>query len=80
MSVSKGMSASRSAKGSNKIAAKQQFKRGVKVEMEHTASKAEAAKIARDHLKEFKAKANKPNYYTELDKMEKKLKKSRGNR
>ena len=47
-----------------------QLKMGIKVEMEHTSSPKVAKKIAMDHLKEF---AGKP-YYTELKKMEKKLK------
>jgi len=48
---------------------KRQLEIGKKIEMEHTRSKKVAEKIARDHLREF------PNYYTELVKMEKKLKK-----
>ena len=48
-----------------------QLKMGIKVEMEHTSSPKVAKKIATDHLKEF---AGKP-YYTELKKMERKLKK-----
>lgn len=44
-----------------------QIEHGIKVEMEHTKNKELAKDIAMDHLKEF------PNYYTELDKMEKKL-------
>jgi hypothetical protein len=46
----------------------EQIRKGEKVELEHTPSKARAREIARDHLEEF------PNYYTELDKMEEKLK------
>jgi len=42
---------------------------GRKVELEHTDDKDLANDISKDHLVEF------PNYYTELDKMEKKLKK-----
>jgi hypothetical protein len=42
-----------------------QVRQGAKVELEHTKSKAEATKIAFDHLKE------KPNYYTALANMEK---------
>ena len=41
---------------------------GIKVEMEHTKNKKIAKEIAKDHLAEF------PNYYTELLKMEKRLK------
>jgi hypothetical protein len=40
---------------------------GVEVELEHTKDKELSKDIAKDHLEEF------PNYYTELDKMEKKL-------
>ena len=49
----------------------EQLKMGIKVEMEHTTSKAVAEKIARDHLREFPGKP----YYTELLKMEDKLRK-----
>ena len=42
---------------------------GVDVELEHTDDKELSKDIAKDHLEEF------PNYYTELDKMEEKLKK-----
>jgi hypothetical protein len=49
---------------------KNQLKIGIKVEMEHTKSKKVATKIAIDHLKEFPS----GKYYTELLKMEKKLK------
>lgn len=49
---------------------KQQLKIGTKIEMEHTKKKKVARKIATDHLKEFPGK----KYYTELQKMEKKLK------
>jgi hypothetical protein len=48
-----------------------QLREGTKIEMEHTKSKQVAKKIATDHLKEFKG----AHYYTELIKMEKKLKK-----
>ncbi len=41
---------------------KEELKKGTDREMEHTDSRKEAAKIAKDHLKE------KPDYYTELDK------------
>ena len=44
-----------------------QLKRGEKVELEHTASKGVARKIACDHLNES------PDYYKELLKMEKRL-------
>ena len=46
---------------------KRQLDMGVKVEMEHTSDKDLSKDISMDHLEEF------PNYYTELDKMEKKL-------
>lgn len=49
---------------------KNQLKMGIKIEMEHTRSKAIAKKIALDHLREFTT----GKYYTELIKMEKKLK------
>lgn len=48
-----------------------QLKIGIKVEMEHTDSRARAERIARDHLEEFPGKP----YYTELLKMEDKLRK-----
>lgn len=41
---------------------KEELKKGTDREMEHTDSRKEAAKIAKDHLKE------KPDYYTKLDK------------
>lgn len=44
-----------------------QLAQGVKVEMEHTDNPRLAKEIARDHLEEF------GNYYTALDKMEKRL-------
>jgi hypothetical protein len=49
---------------------KTQLRIGTKIEMEHTRSKKRARKIASDHLNEFKG----AKYYTELIKMEKKLK------
>jgi hypothetical protein len=49
---------------------KTQLKMGIKVEMEHTTNPKVAEKIAKDHLLEFKG----AKYYTELLKMEKKLK------
>jgi hypothetical protein len=49
-------------KGANKT----QLRMGVKVEMEHTKSKTIARKIASQHLAEI------PNYYTLLNKMERK--------
>jgi hypothetical protein len=49
---------------------KVQLEIGKKIEMEHTKNPKVAEKIALDHLREF---CNKP-YYTELKKMEKKLK------
>ena len=48
---------------------KKQLEMGVKIEMEHTKSRKVAAKIAVDHLREY------PTYYTELKKMEARLKK-----
>lgn len=42
-----------------------QLNMGIKVEMEHTTSREEAAEIARDHLTE------RPDYYSKLNKMEK---------
>lgn len=48
---------------------KDQLRKGVKVESEHTNNKAMAKEIAKDHLEEF------PHYYTALIKMEKGLKK-----
>jgi len=50
---------------------KKQLRMGIKVEMEHTKNPAIAKKIACDHLKEFGYDAK---YYTELLKMEKRLK------
>jgi hypothetical protein len=47
-----------------------QIQKGVGVEKEHTPNPAMAKEIAKDHLEEF------PNYYTALDEMETKLKKS----
>jgi hypothetical protein len=44
---------------------KDQLKKGIKVEMEHTNCKLIAYKIAQDHLAEI------PDYYDRLDKMEK---------
>lgn len=48
---------------------KQQLKKGMKVESEHTDDKEKQKEIASDHLAEF------PNYYEELEGVEKKLKK-----
>lgn len=48
---------------------KDQIRKGIKVEMEHTDDPAIAKEIAMDHEQEF------PRYYTALDKMEKSLKK-----
>lgn len=45
-------------KGVNKY----ELEKGIKVEMEHTDSKAKAEEIARDHL------AENPNYYSKLEK------------
>ena len=47
---------------------KDQIKRGIEVELEHSSDRELAKEIAMDHLEEF------PNYYDELAKMEKKLK------
>lgn len=47
-----------------------ELKLGIPIEMEHTTSRAVAKRIASQHLCEFK---NKP-YYSELIKMERKLK------
>jgi len=47
----------------------EELKMGIEIEMEHTTDKKLAKKIAKHHLDEF------PNYYTELSKMEEKLKK-----
>ena len=44
-----------------------QFKIGRKIELEHTTSQKRADTIAKQHICEF------PNYYTELVKMENKL-------
>ena len=46
-----------------------EIKKGTKVEKEHTKNKKVAKEIAKDHEVEM------PDYYTELDKMEKKSKK-----
>ncbi len=45
-----------------------QLEMGTEIEMEHTKKRDIALEIAKDHLQEF------PNYYTELNKMEDKLK------
>lgn len=45
-----------------------EWRRGIKVEMEHTSSRAVARCIAASHLRES------PRYYIELLKMEKRLK------
>jgi hypothetical protein len=47
---------------------KDQLKRGIEVEKEHTKDEDFAKEISKDHLDEFS------NYYTSLDKMENKLK------
>lgn len=49
-----------------------QIQKGIQVEKEHTPNPAMAKEISKDHLEEF------PNYYTELGKMEDKMKKSAG--
>ena len=46
-----------------------QLEKGIKVEMEHTRNKKVAKRIVKHHLDEF------PDYYIELSKMERKLKK-----
>ena len=51
---------------------KTQLRIGTRIEMEHTKSKKRARKIALDHLNEFTG----AKYYTELVKMERKLKRS----
>lgn len=48
------------------------LQKGTQVEYEHTNSKIISTKIAKDHLAEF------PDYYTELEKMENKLKAKEG--
>jgi hypothetical protein len=48
---------------------KAQLEKGAKHELEHTKILSKARKIAKDHLEEH------PDYYVELSKMEKKLKK-----
>jgi len=45
-----------------------ELKMGIEIELEHTSDRKIAEKIAKDHLWEFK------KYYTELSKMEKRLK------
>jgi hypothetical protein len=50
---------------------KEQLQIGTKIEMEHTDSKKVAERIAKQHLCEFPGK----KYYSELVKLEKKLKK-----
>ena len=49
-----------------------QLDMGIKVELEHTKNRKIAKQIALDHLCEF------PKYYTELAKMEKRLKSRKG--
>ena len=49
---------------------KEQLKRGIEVEKEHTLNEVISKIIAKDHLDEF------PNYYTGLDAMEAELEKS----
>lgn len=48
---------------------KKQLRMGMKTEMEHTKSKRIAKEISKDHLSEI------PDYYTRLNKMEKRAKK-----
>jgi hypothetical protein len=50
---------------------KKEVDTGIDIESEHGKNKERQLKIASDHLEEF------PNYYQELDKMEKKLKKKK---
>jgi len=50
---------------------KSEVTKGYKTEKEHKKPKEETLKIAKDHLSEF------PEYYKELSKMEKRLKKKR---
>lgn len=50
---------------------KSEVKKGFETEKEHNKPKEETLKIAKDHLNEF------PEYYKELSKMEKRLKKKR---
>lgn len=49
---------------------KKEVDSGIEIEKEHEKDKKKRLKIAKDHLTEF------PNYYSELKKMEKKLKKA----
>jgi hypothetical protein len=51
---------------------KDQIKKGIKIEMEHTGDKEKATEIAMDHLTEF------PDYYDRLEKMEAGAKKELG--
>lgn len=57
---------------------KDQLKKGIKVEMEHTTSKAKAKEITKDHLQEEKEMSGKSKdeleYYDELEDMENSLK------
>lgn len=53
---------------------KNQLRKGIKVEMEHTNNPKIAKEIAKDHLVEI------PNYYTHLEKMEKNAKKLQKNK
>jgi len=52
-----------------KLFPKKVIEQGIRVELEHTRSRTLARRIASDHLVEY------PDYYTELAKMEQKLKK-----
>jgi hypothetical protein len=54
---------------SNPSYSKKELKKGTSVEMEHTNDPEVAEQIAKDHLEEF------PEYYEELEKMEKRLQK-----
>jgi hypothetical protein len=53
--------------------AKEQLKKGIEIESEHTNDVDKATEIALDHLTEF------VNYYSELEKMEEKLKENESN-
>lgn len=51
-----------------------ELKKGIKVEKEHTGDSKIAEDIAKDHLAEFPIKEKGKGYYSELEKMEDKLK------
>lgn len=52
----------------------EEFKKGMKVEREHTDNDDVAEDIVKDHLAEFPTKEKGKGYYSELEKMEDKLK------